>query len=83
MATDLHRNGHNIKASSFKGDWLLNLMDNKLEFTGEYATTINEENGYAGRLRLSYRDPSFWEIATWAGFSDDEWNVNALSLIHI
>ena len=78
MATDLHRNGHNIKASSLKGDWLLNLMDNKLEFTGEYATTINEENGYAGRLRLSYRDPTFWEIATWAGFSDDDWNVNAM-----
>ena len=78
MATDLHRNGHNIKASSVKGDWLLNLMDNKLEFTGEYASTINEENGYAGRLRLSYRDPSFWEVATWAGFSDDEWNVNAM-----
>ena len=78
MATDLHRNGHNVNASSFKGDWLLNLMDNKLEFTGEYATTINEENGYAGRLRLSYRDPTFWEIATWAGFSDDKWNVNAM-----
>ena len=78
MATDLHRNGHNIKASSVKGDWLLNLMNNKLEFTGEYASTINEENGYAGRLRLSYRDPSFWEVATWAGFSDDEWNVNAM-----
>ena len=29
-------------------------------------------------MRLSYRDPSFWEVATWAGFSDDEWNVNAM-----
>ena len=81
MATDLHRNGHNIKASSVKGDWLLNLMDNKLEFTGEYATTINEENGYAGRLRLSYRDPSFWEVATWAGFSDDDERVAAASFV--
>jgi hypothetical protein len=27
---------------------------------------------------LGYRDPSFWEIATWAGFSDDKWNVNAM-----
>mgnify|MGYP001489131526 FL=1 len=78
MATDVRRNGHSNTASSIKGDWLLNLMDNKLEFTGEFASTINDQSGYAGRFRLGYRNPTLWEIATWGGFSDDEWNVNAM-----
>ena len=35
MTTDLKRNGFKDIARSFKGDWLINLLDNKLVFTGK------------------------------------------------
>ena len=54
-------------------------MNNKFEITGEIATTINNDiRGHAGRLRLGYRNPVLWEVATWAGFSDKKWDVNAM-----
>ena len=79
MATDLKRNGYNDIATSIKGDWLINLFDNKFSFTGEYGSTINDDNnGFGGRYRISYRNPVMWELATWGGFYDDKWNVGAM-----
>ena len=79
MATDLKRSGFNNIARSFKGDWLVNLLDNKLVFTGEVGTTINDaETGFGGRYRVSYRNPVLWEFVTWGGFLDDKWNVSAM-----
>ena len=54
MATDLKRNGYNDIATSIKGDWLINLFDNKFSFTGEYGSTINDDNnGFGGRYRIA------------------------------
>ena len=79
MTTDLKRNGFKDIARSFKGDWLINLLDNKLVFTGEVGTTINDaETGFGGRYRVSYRNPVLWEFVTWGGFLDDKWNVSAM-----
>ena len=50
MATDLHRNGHTLKHQASRAIGF-EPMDNKLEF-GEYATTINEENGYGGSFAI-------------------------------
>ena len=43
MATDLRRQKVENLASSFNLDWLINLMDNKFEFQGQVASTINDK----------------------------------------
>ncbi|MDP6339610.1 MAG: DUF5916 domain-containing protein [Candidatus Marinimicrobia bacterium] len=76
MATDLRRQKVENLASSFNLDWLINLMDNKFEFQGQVASTINDKNGYAGRFRISYHDPVWWEVMTAVGFRDKNWDVS-------
>ena len=78
MATDLKRQNDNSPASSIAADVLLNLMDNKLSFNGQVANTINEKNGYAGRFVLSYRHPVLWDLATWGGYRDKNWDVSPM-----
>ena len=79
MATDLKREGYSDVATSLKGDFLINLMDNKFSFTGEYGSTINnDKTGFGGRYRISYRNPVLWELAAWGGFYDDKWDVGAM-----
>ena len=79
MITDLKRQGYSAVASSVNGDWQINLMDNKFSFEGQFASTINEtSNGYGGRFRLGYRHPVLWDIATWGGYSDKNWDVGAM-----
>ena len=51
MATDLKREGYSDVATSLKGDFLINLLDNKFSFTGEYGSTINnDKTGFGGRI---------------------------------
>ena len=79
MATDLKRNGYSDIATSLKGDFLINLLDNKFSLTGEYGSTINDrKTGFGGRYRISYRHPVLWELATWGGFYDNKWDVGAM-----
>ena len=37
--------------------------------------------GYAGRFSLSYRDPVWWEVSTWGGATDKNFDVNALGFM--
>ena len=76
MATDLRRQKVSNLASSYSLDWLVNLMDNKFEFQGQVASTMNDNNGYAGRFRVSYRDPVWWDVTAAAGFRDKNWDVS-------
>ena len=76
MATDLRRQKVSNLASSYSLDWLVNLMNNKFEFQGQVASTMNDKNGYAGRFRVSYRDPVWWDVTAAAGFRDKNWDVS-------
>jgi len=79
LATDLRRQNEENTAQSVNVDWLLTLMDNKLSFQGQAASTINYDNtGFASRFRLSYKDPDWWEIMTWGGFRDKNFDVSEM-----
>ena len=79
LATDLRRQNEKNKAQSVNVDWLLTLMDNKLSFQGQAASSINfDNNGFASRFRLSYKDPKWWELMVWGGFRDKNFDVSEM-----
>ena len=79
LATDLRRQNEKIKAQSVNVDWLLTLMDNKLSFQGQAASSINlDQTGFASRYRLSYKDPDWWEMMIWGGLRDKNFDVSQM-----
>ena len=79
LATDLRRQNEKNKAQSVNVDWLLTLMDNKLSFQGQAASSINIDNtGFASRFRLSYKDPDWWGIMAWGGVKDKNFDVSEM-----
>ena len=82
MATNLHRQGAET-SNAYNMDWRLKLMENKLFFQGQMTHSNNMEGdlGYAGRFSLSYRDPVWWEVSTWGGATDKNFDVNALGFM--
>jgi hypothetical protein len=77
--TDLHRQNIEIKAQSVNVDWLFTLMENKLSFQGQTASSINSESqGLASRYRLSYKDPRGWNLMSWGGFRDKNFDVSEM-----
>ncbi len=81
MATDLRRQGGD-PSSAFNMDWRMKFKDNKLHFNGQVAHSRSHgDPGFAGRYSLSYRDPVWWEIMTWGGYSDKNFDVNDMGFM--
>ena len=81
MATDLRRQGGD-PTSAFNMDWRMKFKDNKLFFNGQVAhSRAAGDPGMAGRYSLSYRDPVWWEIMTWGGYSDKNFDVNDMGFM--
>ena len=82
MTTNLYRQGAET-SNAYNMDWRLKFMENKLFFQGQMAHSNNAEGdlGYAGRFSLSYRDPVWWEVSTWGGATDKNFDVNALGFM--
>ena len=79
LATDLRRQNEKNKAQSFNVDWRLSLMDYKLSFQGQAASSVNIDNtGFASRFLLSYKDPKWWELMAWGGFRDKNFDVSEM-----
>jgi len=79
MSTDLRRQGEKEQNSAFNIDWRIKLIDNKLSFDGQTANSINNGlNGYASRFILSYRDPVWWDLSSWAGYRDKNFDVSSM-----
>lgn len=81
MATDLRRQNAE-SATAFNADWRLKMKENKLHFNGQIAYSLGSgDPGIASRLSLSYRDPVWWEISTWGGYSDKNFDVNEMGFM--
>ncbi len=81
MATDLRRQSGD-PSSAFNMDWRMKFKDNKLQFNGQVAHSRSHgDPGMGGRFSLSYRDPVWWELMTWGGYSDKNFDVNDMGFM--
>lgn len=81
MATDLRRQSGD-PSSAFNLDWAMKFKENKLHFNGQVAHSRSHgDPGFAGRFSLSYRDPVWWDIRTWGGYSDKNFDVNDMGFM--
>jgi hypothetical protein len=81
MVTDLRRQGEG-PLNALNMDWRMKFKDNRLHFNGQVAHSRTAgDPGMAGRYSISYRDPIWWDIMTWGGYSDKNFDVNDMGFM--